>query len=92
MQTIQLELVGGENKEIDERPVDLGEENANTQALKQQLKQSQHVIAQFYQENRELRRQLEERIIDTSSSHSRVGWLSTTLPTMREGNVNWLKK
>jgi hypothetical protein len=38
--------------------VELGEENENTQEMKQQLKQAQHVIGQFYQENRELRRQL----------------------------------
>jgi hypothetical protein len=56
--TVQLELVEGENKGIDERQVELGEENANTQEMKQKLKQVQHVIAQFYQENIELRRQL----------------------------------
>ena len=54
--TVQLELVEGENKGIDERHVELGEENANTKKMKQQLKKVQHVIAQFYQENRELRR------------------------------------
>jgi hypothetical protein len=54
--TVQLELVECENKGIDERQVELGEENANTQEMKQQLKKAQHVIAQCYQENKELRR------------------------------------
>jgi anion-transporting ArsA/GET3 family ATPase len=92
MNIVQLELVEGENKGIDERQVELGEENANVQELKQQMKQAQHVIAQFYQENRELRRQLEERIIETPGSQSRVGKLPSTSPTTRENNVNWLKK
>jgi hypothetical protein len=56
IQTVHLELVEGENKEIDERQVELGEENENTQEMKQQLKKGQHVITQFYQENEELRR------------------------------------
>jgi chromosome segregation ATPase len=92
MHIVQLELVEGANKGIDERQVELGEENANVQEMKQQLKQAQHVIAQFYQENRELRRQLAERIIETPASQSRAGQLPPTSPTMREGNVNWLKK
>jgi hypothetical protein len=53
--------------------VELGEENANTQEIKQQLKQDQHVIAQFYQENRELRRQLAGKIIETLASQSQAG-------------------
>jgi hypothetical protein len=32
--TVQLELVEGENKGIDERQVELGEENENTQEMK----------------------------------------------------------
>jgi hypothetical protein len=74
------------------RQVELGEENANTQEMKQQLKQAQHVIAQFYQENRELRRQLAEKIIETPTSQSQAGQLSPTSPTTRENNINWLKK
>jgi hypothetical protein len=60
--------------------------------VKQQLKQSQHVIAQFYQENRELRRQLAEKIIETPASQSQEGQISPTSPTTRENNINWLKK
>jgi cell shape-determining protein MreC len=47
-----------------------GEENANVQELLQQLKQAQHAIAQLYQENRELSRQLAERTIETPMSQS----------------------
>jgi hypothetical protein len=86
--TVQLKPVESENKGIDERQVELGEENANTQEMKQQLKQAQHVIGQFYQENRELRRQLAEMIIETLASKSRAGHLSPTSPTSRENNVN----
>jgi gas vesicle protein len=52
--------------------VELGEENENTQKMKQQLKQAQHVIAQFYQENKELRRQLSGKIIETLASQSQA--------------------
>jgi hypothetical protein len=88
MHIVQLEIVEGENKGIDERRVELGEENANTQEMKQQLKQAQHVIGQFYQENRELRRQIVEMIIETLASKSQVGHLSPSSPTSRENNVN----
>jgi hypothetical protein len=90
--TIQLELVECAYKGIDERQVELGEENANTQEMKQQLKQVQDVIAQCYQENRELRRQLAEKIIETPAPQSQAGQLSPTSPTARETNINWLKK
>jgi hypothetical protein len=60
--TIQPGLVECENQGIDEKQVEIGEEDAYTKEVKQQLKKSQHVIAQFYQENKELRRQLAERI------------------------------
>lgn len=38
--TIQLELVEGADKGIDERQVKLGEENTNVQELSQQLKKA----------------------------------------------------
>jgi hypothetical protein len=66
--TIHLELVEYANKVIVERQVELGEKNANTQKMKQQLKQAQHIIAKFYQEKRELRRKLAEKIIETPTS------------------------
>jgi hypothetical protein len=72
--------------------VELGEENENTQEVKQQLNQDQHVIAQFYQEKKELRRQLAEKIIETPASQSQASQLSPTLPTTRKKNINWLKK
>jgi hypothetical protein len=72
--------------------VELGEENENTEEVKQQLKKAQHVIAQSYQENRELRRQLAEKIIETPTSQSQADQLSPTSPTTRENNIIWLKK
>jgi len=56
MYTVQLDLVEGGSKEIDEMQEDLREENANVQELSQQLKQVQQSISELYQENRELRR------------------------------------
>jgi hypothetical protein len=50
--------------------VEPGEEDVDIKEVKQQLKKAQHVIAQFYQENRELRRQLAERIPETQASQS----------------------
>jgi len=72
--------------------VELGEEHENTQEVKQQLNQDQHVIAQFYQEKKELRRQLAEKIIETPASQSQASQFSPTLPTTRKNNINWLKK
>jgi hypothetical protein len=90
--TIQPELVECANQGIDEKKVELGEEDANTKEVKQQLKKSQHVIAQFYQENRELRRKLAEKIPETPASQSQAGQRSPTSPTGGEKNINWLKK
>jgi chromosome segregation ATPase len=92
MRTVQLEPVEGASKGIDERLVDLGEENENVQELSQQLKQAQHVITQCYQESRELRRHMSENTIEMPTLQSRAGQLPPTSPTTREGNVNWLKK
>jgi hypothetical protein len=72
---VHLDLVEGVNKGIDERQVELGEENVNALEMKQQ-----HVIAQFYQENKELIRPLVERTIETLGSQSRVGQLPLPLP------------
>jgi hypothetical protein len=80
MRIVQLEPVEGARKGIDERWRKSGDENVNVQELSQQLKQAQHAIAELYQENRELRRQLAERTIEMPTSQSRAG------------NVNWLKK
>jgi hypothetical protein len=41
MHIVQLDLVEGASKGIDERQMELGEENANTREMKQQLKKSQ---------------------------------------------------
>jgi len=65
MHIIHIELVEGENEGIYERHEELSEENVNSQEMKQQLKKAQHIISQLYQENKELRRQLAERIIET---------------------------
>jgi hypothetical protein len=81
-----------QDKGIDEGQGKSGDENVNVQELSQQLKQVQHAISQLYQESRELRKQLAERTVETPTSQSRAGQLPPTSPTMRGGNVNWLKK
>jgi hypothetical protein len=43
--------------------VELGDEDTNTKEEKHQLRKVQHVISQFYQENKELRRTLVEKIV-----------------------------
>jgi chromosome segregation ATPase len=72
--------------------VEPGEEDADIKEVKQQLKKSQHVIAQFYQENRELRRKLTEIIPEAQASQSKAGQRSPTSPTGGENNIKWLKK
>jgi hypothetical protein len=80
MHVVWLEPVEGSSMGIGERWRKSGDENVNVQELSQQLKQAQLAIAELYQENRELRRQLAERTIETPTSQSRAG------------NVNWLKR
>jgi hypothetical protein len=72
--------------------VEPDEEDAYIKEVKQQLKKAQHVIAQFYQENIELRRQLTEIILETQASQSKAGQRSPTSPIGGENNINWLKK
>jgi hypothetical protein len=91
MRTIQLEPVEGASKGIDKRQRKLGDENTNFHEFSQQLKKAQHAIAELYQENRELRRHMAERTIETLVSQSQACQLPPTSPTSRGGNVNWLK-
>jgi hypothetical protein len=72
---IQPEFVEYVNQGIDENKVELGEEDANTKEVKHQLRKYQHVIAQFYQEKRELIRKL----VETLASQSQAGQRSPTL-------------
>jgi len=58
--------------------VEPGEEDVDIKEVKQQLKKAQHVVAQLYQESRELRRQLIERIPETQASQSKAGHRSPT--------------
>jgi hypothetical protein len=90
--TIWPGLVECENREIDEKKVELGKEDADAKETKKQLNKSQHVIAQFYQENKELRRKLAETISETPVSQIQEGRRSPTSPTGGEKNISWLKK
>jgi hypothetical protein len=72
--------------------VALGEEHVDINEVKQRLNKAQHVIAQLYQENRELRRQLAERIPKKQASQSKAGWRSPRSPTEGENNIKWLEK
>jgi hypothetical protein len=67
MRFIRLELLEGSSMGIGERWRNLGDENMNFQELSQQWKQAQLPIAELYQENRELRRQLGENTIEMSA-------------------------
>ena len=51
--------------------MELDEEDVDIKEVKQQLKKYQHVITQFYHENKELRRMLTERILETKASDSK---------------------
>jgi hypothetical protein len=81
-----------QNQGIDEKQVELGEENANTQGGETTTKESSTCYSPIYQENRELRRKLAEKIIETPASQSQAGQRSPTSPTGGEKNINWLKK
>jgi hypothetical protein len=80
MHVVRLEPVEGSSRGISERQRRSGTENMEVQESSQQLKQAQLAIAELYQENRELRKQLAERTVETTTSQS------------REGNANWLKR
>jgi hypothetical protein len=81
MRVVRLEPVEGSSMGIGERMRRSGDENMNVQESSvAKLKQAQLAIAELYQENKELRRQLAERTIEMPTSQSRAG------------NVNWLKR
>jgi hypothetical protein len=80
MRAIRLEPVKGSSREPCDRRRRLDIEDMDTREPSQQLKQAHLAIAQLYQENKELRKQLVERTVETSTSHS------------RERNATWLKR
>jgi hypothetical protein len=72
--------------------VEPGEKDADIKEVKQQLKKDQHIIAQLYQENKELKRKLTERTLEAQTPQSKAGQRSPTSPTGGEKNIKWLKK
>jgi regulator of replication initiation timing len=79
--TIQTNFVECAAQEIDEKQVEPGEKDVNIKEVKQQLKKAQHVIAQLYQENGELKRKLAERTLEAQAPQSKAGQRSPTSPT-----------
>jgi hypothetical protein len=65
--TVQTEFVEFAAQEIDEEQVKPGEKDSDVKEMQQQLKKSQHIIAQLYQENRELKRKLTEKTLEAQT-------------------------
>jgi hypothetical protein len=59
--TVQTEYVEISDQGMDEGQAKAGDKDSKIRELQQQLREAQHVIAQFYQENKELKRKLAER-------------------------------
>jgi hypothetical protein len=52
---------------MDEEQVKSGEKDSEIREMQQQLREAQHVIAQFYQESRELKRKLAEKALEAQT-------------------------
>jgi hypothetical protein len=77
---IRLELVGRSGHEDRNRARKGDVAGANEETPSQQLEQAKLAIAELYQENRELRRQLATKTVEASAAQS------------HQGNVAWLKR
>jgi hypothetical protein len=66
--TVQTDFVEPSAQEMDEDQMKLGERDKEVREMQNQLKEAQHVIAQFYQESRELKRKLAEKVPDVQTS------------------------
>jgi hypothetical protein len=80
MHAIQLEPAGGSSREGRRRTRKIDITGTNDQEPSQQLKQAKLAIAELYQENMELRRQLATKTMEASATQG------------REGNMAWLKR
>jgi hypothetical protein len=80
MCAIRLEPVEGTSQESGRRMRRTDVMGANIREPTQQLKQAQLAIAELYQENKELRRQLAAKTLEVSASQG------------HEGNMTWLKR
>jgi hypothetical protein len=67
---VRLKLVEGSSREINERWRRLGTESMEVRESSRQLKQVQLAIVELYQENIDLRKQLAEKTVKTTSSQS----------------------
>jgi hypothetical protein len=90
--TVQTEFVEFAAEEIDEEQVKPGEKDANVKEMQQQLKKVQHIIAQLYQENKELKKKLIEKTLEAQTPQSKASHKSPTSSTEGERNIKWLKK
>ena len=68
MHAIQLELAGGSSRESRRRTREMGTIGANDQEPSQQLNQAKLAIAELYQENMELRRQLATKTMEVPTT------------------------
>jgi predicted RNase H-like nuclease (RuvC/YqgF family) len=59
-------------QEMDEEQEKPREKDSHVKEMQQQLKKAQHIIAQFYQENRELKRKLKEKTLEEKTPQSKV--------------------
>jgi hypothetical protein len=68
MHVVWIKPVEGSSQEICDRRRRTGTESMDVRESSQQLNREQLAIAELYQENRKLRRQLVERTVETSTS------------------------
>jgi hypothetical protein len=80
MRAIRLEPAEGTSRGSGSRTRRTDVMGTNVREPSQQLKQAQLVVAELYQENRELRQQLAAKTLEMSASQG------------HEGNVTWLKR
>jgi hypothetical protein len=60
--------------------------------MQQQLNKDQHIIAQLYQENRELKNKLTKKTHEAQTPQSKASQKSPTPSTEGEKNIKWLNK
>ena len=68
---VQIESAKFIAHNIDEKKVKPWETDSYVKEMKKQLKKSQHIIAQLYQENRELKRKLTENTLEAQLPQSK---------------------
>jgi hypothetical protein len=64
---VQMEFVEDATQEMDEEQGKSGKKDSEFRGMQQHLREAQHVIAQFFQENRELKRKLVEKATEAQT-------------------------